>query len=138
MLIVNDQLALINLDFDNFSSVIKFNLLLWLTRSLKMFTTKKKIQKDKDAEPTEFEETVAQVSSLPLLSVFWIHILKELNMLKTKCSFPQALFDLENTNSELKSDLKDLFINSAVYVHNCIDVLQETFPSYSFNFLSSL
>lgn len=26
-----------------------------------MFTTKKKIQKDKDAEPTEFEETVAQV-----------------------------------------------------------------------------
>jgi hypothetical protein len=31
-----------------------------------MFTTKKKIQKDKDAEPTEFEETVAQVSSLLL------------------------------------------------------------------------
>ncbi|KAJ6707636.1 40S RIBOSOMAL PROTEIN S7 [Salix viminalis] len=42
-----------------------------------MFTTKKKIQKDKDAEPTEFEETVAQ-----------------------------ALFDLENTSSDLKSDLK--------------------------------
>ncbi|XP_044467396.1 40S ribosomal protein S7 [Mangifera indica] len=50
-----------------------------------MFTTKKKIQKDKDAEPTEFEETVAQ-----------------------------ALFDLENTNQELKSDLKDLFINQAI------------------------
>ncbi|KAJ6407854.1 hypothetical protein OIU84_011209 [Salix udensis] len=53
-----------------------------------MFTTKKKIQKDKDAEPTEFEETVAQ-----------------------------ALFDLENTNSELKSDLKDLFINAFRKVH---------------------
>ncbi|KAF5445429.1 hypothetical protein F2P56_034478, partial [Juglans regia] len=41
----------------------------------------------KDAEPTEFEETVAQ-----------------------------AFFDLENTNQELKSDLKDLYINSAVQV----------------------
>uniref|UniRef100_A0A2P2KXL9 40S ribosomal protein S7 n=2 Tax=Rhizophora mucronata TaxID=61149 RepID=A0A2P2KXL9_RHIMU len=50
-----------------------------------MFTTKRKIQKDKDAEPTEFEETVAQ-----------------------------ALFDLENTNQDLKSELKDLFINAAV------------------------
>jgi hypothetical protein len=68
---MNDQqVVLINLDFDNFSSVIKSNLLLWLTRSVKMFSTKKKIQKDKDAEPTEFEETVAQVSSLLLLSVF--------------------------------------------------------------------
>ncbi|KAJ6421421.1 hypothetical protein OIU84_028739 [Salix udensis] len=53
-----------------------------------MYTTKKKIQKDKDAEPTEFEETVAQ-----------------------------ALFDLENSNSDLKSELKDLFINSAVGRH---------------------
>uniref|UniRef100_A0A2P2KAC9 Uncharacterized protein MANES_12G045800 n=1 Tax=Rhizophora mucronata TaxID=61149 RepID=A0A2P2KAC9_RHIMU len=26
-----------------------------------MFTTKQKISKDKDAEPTEFEESVAQV-----------------------------------------------------------------------------
>jgi len=33
-----------------------------------MFTTKKKIQKDKDAEPTEFEETVAQVRSLGFYS----------------------------------------------------------------------
>lgn len=56
-----------------------------LLRAVKMFTTKKKIQKDKDAEPTEFEETVAQ-----------------------------ALFDLENTNQELKSDLKDLYINQAI------------------------
>ena len=28
-------------------------------------------------------------------------------------SFLKALFDLENTNQELKSDLRDLFINSA-------------------------
>lgn len=28
----------------------------------------------------------------------------------------QYLFDLENTNQELKSDLKDLYINSATYV----------------------
>ncbi|KAK4859849.1 hypothetical protein QYF36_012889 [Acer negundo] len=53
--------------------------------SVKMYTAKKKIQKDHDAEPTEFEETVAQ-----------------------------AFFDLENTNQELKSDLKDLYINQAI------------------------
>ncbi|XP_044465319.1 40S ribosomal protein S7 [Mangifera indica] len=52
-----------------------------------MFSSKKKIHKDKDAEPTEFEESVAQ-----------------------------ALFDLENTNQELKSDLKDLYINSAMQI----------------------
>jgi len=49
-----------------------------------MYSSRKKIQKDKDVEPTEFEDTVAQ-----------------------------HLFDLENTNQELKSDLKDLYINSA-------------------------
>ncbi|KAM0909411.1 hypothetical protein ACQ4PT_014822 [Festuca glaucescens] len=50
----------------------------------KMYTARKKIQKDKGVEPTETEETVAQ-----------------------------ALFDLENGNTELKSDLKDLYINTA-------------------------
>ncbi|GAB2270358.1 40S ribosomal protein [Dionaea muscipula] len=50
-----------------------------------MFTTMKKIQKAEGAAPSKFEETVGQV-----------------------------LFDLENSNSELKSDLKDLSINSAV------------------------
>ncbi|XP_039145485.1 40S ribosomal protein S7 [Dioscorea cayenensis subsp. rotundata] len=49
-----------------------------------MFTARRKIQKDKGLEPSEFEDSVAQ-----------------------------ALFDLENSNQELKSDLKDLFINSA-------------------------
>ncbi|GAV92335.1 Ribosomal_S7e domain-containing protein [Cephalotus follicularis] len=52
-----------------------------------MYTSRKKIHKDKDAEPTEFEESVAQ-----------------------------AVFDLENTNQELKSDLKDLYINSAAQI----------------------
>ncbi|EPS70395.1 hypothetical protein M569_04366, partial [Genlisea aurea] len=52
-----------------------------------MYTALQKIRKDKEAEPTEFEESVAQ-----------------------------ALFDLESTNQELKSDLKDLFINSALQV----------------------
>ncbi|KAJ8442494.1 hypothetical protein Cgig2_022377 [Carnegiea gigantea] len=52
-----------------------------------MFTALKKIHKEKGADPSEFEESVAQ-----------------------------ALFDLENTNNELKSDLKDLYINSAVQI----------------------
>ncbi|KAK8569447.1 hypothetical protein V6N13_046500 [Hibiscus sabdariffa] len=54
---------------------------------LKMYTSRKKIHKDKDVEPTEFEELVAQ-----------------------------AFFDLENTNNDLKSDLKDLYINSAMQI----------------------
>ncbi|XP_024364673.1 small ribosomal subunit protein eS7 [Physcomitrium patens] len=48
------------------------------------FTARRKIQKENGQEPDEFEESVAQ-----------------------------ALFDLESTNSELKSELRDLFINSA-------------------------
>lgn len=49
-----------------------------------MSTARRKIQKEKGAEPDAFEESVAQ-----------------------------ALFDLETTNQELKSELKDLFINNA-------------------------
>uniref|UniRef100_A0A251T3K5 40S ribosomal protein S7 n=2 Tax=Helianthus annuus TaxID=4232 RepID=A0A251T3K5_HELAN len=52
-----------------------------------MYTSRKKIHKDKDVEPTEFEDSVAQ-----------------------------ALFDLENANQDLKSDLKDLYINSATQI----------------------
>ncbi|KAE8723596.1 40S ribosomal protein S7 [Hibiscus syriacus] len=52
-----------------------------------MYTSRKKIHIDKDVEPTEFEELVAQ-----------------------------AFFDLENTNQDLKSDLKDLYINSAIQI----------------------
>uniref|UniRef100_A0A2N9ERN0 40S ribosomal protein S7 n=1 Tax=Fagus sylvatica TaxID=28930 RepID=A0A2N9ERN0_FAGSY len=50
-----------------------------------MFSAARKIQKDKSADPSDFEVTVAQ-----------------------------AFFDLENTNQELSSDLKDLYINSAI------------------------
>mmetsp|Transcript_3056 Transcript_3056/g.5182 ORF Transcript_3056/g.5182 Transcript_3056/m.5182 type:complete len:193 (-) Transcript_3056:122-700(-) len=49
-----------------------------------MFTARRKIMKDKNGDPDEFEESVAQ-----------------------------ALFDLEATNSELKADLKDLYICAA-------------------------
>ncbi|KAK4741729.1 hypothetical protein SAY87_025317 [Trapa incisa] len=51
-----------------------------------MFTWRKKIHKE-DLEPSGLEESVAQ-----------------------------ALFDLENTNQELKSDLMDLYINSATQI----------------------
>ncbi|GJV57055.1 40S ribosomal protein S7-like protein [Tanacetum coccineum] len=60
------------------------------TRALKkerIVNMMKKIQKDKDVEPSEFEESVAQ-----------------------------ALFDLENANQDLKSDLKDLYINGAAQI----------------------
>ncbi|KAK9039788.1 hypothetical protein V6N11_014977 [Hibiscus sabdariffa] len=60
---------------------------LFFAKILKMYTSRKKIHKDKDVEPTEFEESVAQ-----------------------------AFFDLENTNQDLKSDLKDLYINSAIQI----------------------
>ena len=35
-----------------------------------MYTSRKKIHKDKDAEPTEFEESVAQVSQVKVYCVF--------------------------------------------------------------------
>jgi hypothetical protein len=63
------------------------NLLLLLSRSVKMYTTKKKIQKDKDAEPTEFEETVAQVSSLGFYLITCIPGLNESIVMKSKCFF---------------------------------------------------
>ncbi|KAL3630343.1 40S ribosomal protein [Castilleja foliolosa] len=49
-----------------------------------MYTAAQKIHKENDAEPTDFEENVAQ-----------------------------ALFDLEKTGQDIRSDLKDLYINSA-------------------------
>lgn len=84
-----------------------------------MYTALQKIHKDKDAEPTEFEENVAQV--IIMLWLFWSRCSKEVfnDCLIVKAGsliYPQALFDLENTNQEIKSDLKDLHINSAVYV----------------------
>ncbi|KAL3134794.1 40S ribosomal protein [Trebouxia sp. C0010 RCD-2024] len=49
-----------------------------------MFTARKKIAKEKGQEPDSFEESVAQ-----------------------------ALFDLEATNQDFKTDLRDLYISSA-------------------------
>ena len=79
-----------------------------------MYTSRKKIHKDKDAEPTEFEETVAQVIVAVFVDEFILlpSLLSLCWRLQALISL-QALFDLENTNQELKSDLKDLYINSA-------------------------
>jgi len=52
-----------------------------------MIPARKKIAKEKGAEPDDFESSVAQ-----------------------------ALFDLEATNSELKQDLRDLYITSAAEI----------------------
>jgi small subunit ribosomal protein S7e len=52
-----------------------------------MFSAQHKIHKEKGVELSELDEQVAQ-----------------------------AFFDLENTNQELKSELKDLYVNSAVQV----------------------
>lgn len=51
-----------------------------------------------------------------LILLLWLLIGFNCNVLITfvKNLLLQALFDLENTNHELKSDLKDLYINSAV------------------------
>ena len=85
-----------------------------------MFTALKKIHKDKDVEPSEFEETVAQVVLVENinLGVFFTgqRYCTSLSICPSHdCMSMQALFDLENTNSELKSDLKDLYINSALW-----------------------
>lgn len=50
--------------------LISNSILLVNLRPLKMYTSRKKILKDKDAEPTEFEETVAQV----IIAVFVLEI----------------------------------------------------------------
>ena len=67
----------------------------------------KKIVKEKGAEPDEFEESVAQVRLHTAMRPLWQHLTHPLNTLE------QALFDLEATNNELKSDLRDLYITSA-------------------------
>lgn len=43
-----------------------------VNRSVKMYTSKQKIHKDKDAEPSEFEVSVAQVMFCSYLMVFVI------------------------------------------------------------------
>jgi small subunit ribosomal protein S7e len=81
-----------------------------------MYTARKKIQKDKGVEPSEFEDSVAQVRApglyrpSPHVSDSWCSPYR--GLLTQLLS--QAFFDLENGNSELKSDLKDLYINNAM------------------------
>ena len=94
-----------------------------------MYTARKKIQKEKGLEPSEFEDSVAQVSRtpIPLLSPVIAFIFFELLLLCFGCPcvrvvmcfrlvllYLQAFFDLENGNQELKSDIKDLYINNAM------------------------
>jgi small subunit ribosomal protein S7e len=96
-----------------------------------MHTARRKIQKDKGVEPSEFEDSVAQVSAEPYFAAFVIvsslnsSVFFSLNCSEQKYKCPyvivialvatlQAFFDLENSNTELKSDLKDLYINNAV------------------------
>ena len=111
-----------------------------------MFTARKKIQKEKNAEPTEFEESVAQVRRPPLLMACYCCALARVCSTEnaavplfalapvctdlgdaqaegsirakpflpfSRCVAAQALFDLEATNAELKSDLRDLYIIKA-------------------------
>lgn len=77
-----------------------------------MFTSRKKIHKDNNAEPTEFEESVAQVS---YAAVFLLssHLIVTILSFDHELLSLQAVIELES-NSDLKSDLKDLYINSAV------------------------
>ncbi|KAE8789665.1 putative alpha,alpha-trehalose-phosphate synthase [Hordeum vulgare] len=56
-----------------------------VTTLIKMYTGRKKIRKNKGVEPSEFKATVAHV-----------------------------LFHLEKGNQELKGDLKDMYINTAI------------------------
>lgn len=60
--------------------LISNSILLVNLRPLKMYTSRKKILKDKDAEPTEFEETVAQVIIAVLFWKFTALLLKSTAM----------------------------------------------------------
>lgn len=104
------------------------------------FTARKKIAKERGAEPNAFEQTVAQVREERKTE----QAPKERDKIRDQescrgrrrlrsdnahTSFPssffllqpqktslQALFDLEATNAELKPDLRDLFISGATEV----------------------
>jgi len=83
-----------------------------------MYTARKKIQKEKGLEPSEFEDSVAQVCTAPFplcssCCFLWLSMCPSCDAFLAGCA-PQAFFDLENGNQELKSDLKDLYINNAM------------------------
>jgi small subunit ribosomal protein S7e len=88
-----------------------------------MYTARKKIQKEKGLEPSEFEDSVAQVSRAPIPrhlcsplrgGSFAFLISWASRRSDAFVATSQAFFDLENSNQELKSDLKDLYINNAM------------------------
>ncbi|KAG6428865.1 hypothetical protein SASPL_106904 [Salvia splendens] len=91
---VNDGSAWLDGDNDVDFSAVEFRTApggaeawIFLRQEVNMFTALQKFHQDRDTDPTEFEESVAQ-----------------------------ALFDVENTNQDIKSELKDLYINSAVQI----------------------
>jgi len=56
-------------------------------------------------------------TQLPRLDPFKCSVVSlVVDILESKLYLVQAFFDLENGNQELKSDLKDLYINGAVCV----------------------
>lgn len=77
-----------------------------------MFTARKKIAKDKGADPDSFEESVAQVCAARDVAAAVARVVTS----RGGCHphpCHQALFDLEATNADLKADLRDLYITSA-------------------------
>lgn len=74
-------------------------------------TARKKIKKIKGLEPTEFEDTATHVEIHP--TFLFLSIYADCWYLD---SSSRPCFDLENGNQEMKSDLKDLYINSAMCV----------------------
>ena len=94
-----------------------------------MIPARKKIAKEKGAEPDDFESSVAQV----IIASKHLYVAENgpfpCSKLDSRLapSLPnhtcvetarhmQALFDLEATNSELKQDLRDLYITSAAEI----------------------
>jgi len=60
-------------------------------------------------------------TQLPRLDPFKCSVVSlVVDILESKLYLVQAFFDLENGNQELKSDLKDLYINGAVCVSSAL------------------
>ncbi|RVX13890.1 40S ribosomal protein S7 [Vitis vinifera] len=75
-----------------------------------MYTSRRKIQKDQGVEPSELRTWLHRLNIQCFIGVYIQCISFKLMW------FLQSFFDLENTNLELKSDLKDIYINSAAQI----------------------
>lgn len=90
-----------------------------LNQFVNMYSARRKISKAEDASLTDMEELVTEVVILASIrfSLGYCTWKSLPNVLASDCalylSSLQALFDLEHTNQELQSDLKDLYIDSA-------------------------